>query len=126
MPSLASLTKSFWIALGFVFTGIGILGMVTPLMPGLVFLLIATFCFAKGSRKFLKMLLSNKYIGPVISDYRKGEGMTVQTKISAITVLLLGSIISILVMVKTEWVKYAIGVTAIIVTLIILKQKTKT
>ncbi len=116
--------KTFWIILGFIFTGIGIIGMITPLMPGLVFFLIATFCFAKGSRKFLRLLISNKYIGPQISDYRKGKGMTIATKVTAISILLLGTGVSAFIMVKIYWVKWAICITGLVVTFIILAQKT--
>jgi len=124
MTQFAAIIKSLWIGLGFIFVGIGIVGLITPMMPGLVFFLIATFCFAKGSRKFLKLLLNNKYVGPMISDYRKGKGMTVATKASAILILLSGTAVSAFFMVKIEWVKWAICLTGLAVTAIILKQKT--
>ena len=111
--------------MGFIFIGVGIIGYITPMMPGLVFFLIATFCFAKGSRKFLRMLIGNKYVGQQILDFRKGRGMTVKTKIIAITMMLVSMFISAFYMVKIVWVKWAICLTAILVVIIILKQKTK-
>jgi uncharacterized membrane protein YbaN (DUF454 family) len=126
MKKLASNTiKSLWVAAGFVFTGIGIIGMITPLMPGLVFFIIASYCFAKGSRRFLRMLIGNPYIGPRILDFKRGKGMTRSTKISALGVLWIGVIISAFFLVDKEWVKYVILATGLAVTLIILKQKTK-
>jgi uncharacterized membrane protein YbaN (DUF454 family) len=62
-PFTTTLTRTFWMVLGFIFVAIGIIGYITPMMPGLVFFLMATFCFAKGSRKFLRLLISNKYVG---------------------------------------------------------------
>ena len=126
IPLTSKLIKTFWIVLGFFFVAVGSIGMITPIMPGLVFFLIATFCFAKGSRKFLKMLLNNKYVGPQISDFRKGKGMTIKTKITAILVLLTGTSVSAFVMVETIWVKWAICLTGLTVTAIILMQKTNT
>jgi len=118
-------TRTLWIILGFIFIGIGIVGYVTPMMPGLVFFLIATFCFAKGSRKFLRMLLSNKYVGQQIIDFKKGRGMTVRTKIIAIAMMLVSMFISAFYLVEITWVKYAICITAVVVVIIILNQKTR-
>jgi uncharacterized protein len=125
LPFLAHVTRTFWIVMGFIFVGIGIIGYITPLMPGLVFFLIATFCFAKGSRKFLRLIISNPYIGPQILDFKRGKGMTVKTKIIAITMMLVSMFISAFYMVKIYWVKWAICITAIGVVIIILMQKTK-
>ncbi len=124
-PYFTSLTRTFWIVLGFIFVGIGIIGYVTPLMPGLVFFLIATFCFAKGSRKFLRLIISNKYVGQQILDFKRGKGMTVQTKIIAISMMLVSMFISAFYLVKIYWVKWAICITAAVVVVIILMQKTK-
>ena len=111
--------------MGFIFVGIGTVGYITPLMPGLVFFLIATFCFAKGSRKFLRLLIGNKYVGQQIIDFKKGRGMTMRTKIIAIMMMLVSMFISAFYIVKIYWVKWAICITAVIVVIIILMQKTK-
>ena len=120
-----TLTRTFWMVLGFIFVAIGIVGYITPMMPGLVFFLMATFCFAKGSRKFLRMLISNKYVGQQILDFKRGKGMTMRTKIIAIITMLVSMFISAFFMVKIYWVKWAICITAMIVVVIIWKQKTK-
>ncbi len=124
-PFTAQITRAFWIVLGFIFVGIGIIGYITPMMPGLVFFLIATFCFAKGSRKFLRLIIGNKYVGQQILDFKKGKGMTMKTKIIAITMMLISMFISAFYLVKIYWVKWAICITAVIVVFIILGQKTK-
>lgn len=118
-------TRTIWIILGFIFVGIGIIGYITPMMPGLVFFLIATFCFAKGSRKFLRMIIANKYVGQQILDFKKGKGMTVKTKVIAIVMMLVSMFISAFYMVDIIWVKWAICITAAGVVVIILMQKTK-
>jgi|SRR5688572_3468856 len=125
-PFTTQVTRTLWMIMGFIFVGVGIIGYITPMMPGLVFFLMATFCFAKGSRKFLRLLISNKYVGQEILDFKKGRGMTVRTKVIAITMMLVSMFISAFFMVRTVWVKWAICLTAILVVAIILKQKTKT
>jgi uncharacterized protein len=125
LPVTTQIIRAFWITFGFIFVGIGIIGYVTPGMPGLVFFLIATFCFAKGSRKFLRMLVSNKYVGPQILDFKRGKGMTVRTKVIAITMMVTSMLISIFFMVKIYWVKWAIAITGVGVVILILSWKTK-
>ncbi len=125
IKSTISVKRIFWMSLGFIFVGIGIIGYITPLMPGLVFFLIATYCFAKGSRKFLRLLISNKYVGQQILDFKKGRGMSVRSKIIAITMMLISMFISAFYIVDIYWVKWAICITALLVVVIIMKQKTK-
>jgi hypothetical protein len=120
-----TLTRRFWILLGFFFVGLGILGTILPLMPGLVFFIIASYCFAKGSYKFLRLLLSNKQVGPAILDWKRGRGMTVKTKTTAISMASVSMIGSALFLVKLTWVKYCILCCLIIAVSVILSVKTK-
>jgi uncharacterized protein len=131
-PTFAALTtektsavKPFWVALGFFFTGIGIIGYIVPLMPGLVFFILAAFCFAKGSRRFLRALLSNKYVGPAIMDWKKGRGMTVKSKVIALCTVMPSMAFSAFYVVNAEWLKWTIIGCAVLVAIIIISVKTK-
>ncbi len=117
--------KSVWVGAGMIFVGVGILGFFIPLMPSLVFFLIATYCFARGSWKFLRKIVGNKHIGQQIIDYHKGRGMTLKTKIRAISIMLISMVISAFFLVDKDWVRVAIILTAVGVVFIILAQKTK-
>lgn len=119
------IVRKLWIFAGFIFVGIGIIGYITPLMPGLVFFLIATYCFAKGSRKFLRKIITNKYVGQQILDFKRGKGMSVKTKVIAIVMMLVSMFISAFYIVKIYWVKWAICITALLVVIIIITRKTK-
>lgn len=120
-----TINKKLWMGAGIFFCLIGAIGLILPLMPGLVFFIIASYCFARGSYKFLRMLISNKYTGPQIMDYKRGKGMAVSTKVIAIGMVLVSMIVSAFFMVKILWVKWAICITCIFVIAIILNQKTK-
>ncbi|HWL27093.1 MAG TPA: YbaN family protein [Ureibacillus sp.] len=60
---------------------IGVLGIVVPLLPGVPFLIIAAFCFAKSSkrldRKFKRTKLYKKYVRAFLYN----KGMTLKEKI---------------------------------------------
>jgi uncharacterized membrane protein YbaN (DUF454 family) len=119
------LPKPLWVALGFFFTGIGIIGYILPLMPGLVFFILAAFCFAKGSRKFLRALLSNRFVGPAIMDWKRGRGMTLKSKIIALATVMPSMAFSAFYIVHVEWVRWCILGCAVLVAVIIISVKTK-
>ncbi|MEP7264121.1 MAG: YbaN family protein [Bacteroidota bacterium] len=118
------IARPAWVVLGFIFTGIGIIGYIVPLMPGLVFFILAAFCFAKGSRKFLRILLGNKFVGPAIMDWKRGRGMPVKSKIIALATVIPSMALSAYI-VKLVWVRWAIAACAVMVIAIILLVKTK-
>lgn len=72
---------------GFVFVGVGALGMFLPLLPTTVFLLLAAWCFARSSEKFYRWVHYNRFFGKYIRDYQSGKGMTPRSKAVSISVL---------------------------------------
>jgi uncharacterized membrane protein YbaN (DUF454 family) len=125
MSKAVFIPRQIWVAFGFVFVGLGILGLILPMMPGLVFFLIATFCFARGSRKFLRLLVTNKHVGPLIYDWKHARGMTVKTKFVAIFVASSSMLYSAFFLVHLLWVKICILLCLVVAVTMILITKTK-
>ncbi|MBI2909507.1 MAG: YbaN family protein [Chloroflexi bacterium] len=69
------------------FVGLGILGLVLPLLPTFPFLLLAAGCFAKSSPRFHSWLLNNRYVGRHIRDYGERRGLSLRAKIFAISLM---------------------------------------
>ncbi len=117
--------KLFWNTIGFISIGFGIVGYIVPLMPGLVFFLIAAYCFSRGSKKFLFRLARHKHVGQPIRDFSKKRGISKRNKgILSITVIP-AILFSALVIANTLWLKITICAVAVMVLSIIWLAKTK-
>lgn len=81
--------RYLWLILGFLCTGLGFLGYILPGLPGTVFILLATYFFARSSPKFYNWLLNNKMFGQLIRDWKDGKGIPLRAKILAVTLIAL-------------------------------------
>lgn len=57
-------------ALAWVCVGLGIVGLVTPVMPGTVFLILAAWLFTRSSPRFERWLLTHPRLGPSVVAWR--------------------------------------------------------
>ncbi len=119
------LKKYTYIILGFFFVGLGVLGIFVPLLPTTVFLLIASYFFAKSSDKYYNWLITNKYFGKFIRDYREGKGVPLKVKTISLTVLWATILFSVFFVVKVLWLKLLLIAIAIGVSWHLLSLKTR-
>ena len=116
-------TKVFLNILGSFFLLVGILGIILPLLPGTPFLLLASACYVRGSERLHNKLMSNRYLGPYITNIRDRRGMPVRAKV--ITLMLLwASLVVSAFRVQSVALKPILLVVGIGVTTLILKLKT--
>ena len=88
MLALSSTVKSrLFIAAGSISLGIGIVGIVVPLLPTTPFLLLTAYCYGRGSRRPQNRLLSNKLVRSYLRNYLEGKAMSLKAKIWSISVL---------------------------------------
>ena len=83
----ATLKSRLFIATGSVSLGIGIIGIVVPLLPTTPFLLLAAYCYSRGSKRLYNTLLSNKLIGSYLRNYLEGKSMSLRAKIWSLSIL---------------------------------------
>jgi uncharacterized membrane protein YbaN (DUF454 family) len=82
-----NIKQSFFIILGTFFLGIGIIGILVPVLPTTPFLLLASFFYARSSKRLYNWLLANKIIGAYIRNYIDGKGIPLKVKTFTITLL---------------------------------------
>ena len=116
--------KALLIAAGTICVALGAIGLVLPLIPSTPFLLLAAACYCRSSERLYSWLISNRYLGEYIKNYREGKGLTPKTKATAITVLWATMIISIGFFVNILPAQVAMVIVAVAVTAYLLKLPT--
>lgn len=96
--------RHLFIALGFLFIGLGCIGVALPVFPTTPFLLLASFFLAKGSPRFNAWFMSTKLYENHLESFVQNRSMTLKTKISICTLATIMMGISLFV-VPVIWVK---------------------
>jgi uncharacterized membrane protein YbaN (DUF454 family) len=87
--------RAVYLVLGFLCLGLGIAGYIVPLLPGTVFLLMATFFFFRSSQRMYDWVLQHPWFGTLIRNYRAGHGIPRRIKIYAIALIIISFAVSI-------------------------------
>ena len=69
--ALSAGKRAFYLALGFFMLALGIIGVVVPVMPTTIFIILAAGCFARSSPRFEARLLANPKFGPLVIKWRE-------------------------------------------------------
>ena len=104
-----------WVQLGFAALGtlfllLGIAGIFLPLLPTTPFLLLATACYARSSRRFYNWLLNHPVLGPLIIEWRTYRSIPKRVKLVAIATMILTFGSSILFFVKDGRLQIALAI----------------
>ena len=87
LKKTSNLSRLLLIIAGTFFVGLGIIGIFLPLLPATPFLLLAAACYARSSKRFYNLLLTNRWFGNYIRNYREGKGAPFKIKILSISFL---------------------------------------
>lgn len=79
--------KPFYNVAGVLAVLLGILGLFLPLLPTTPFLLLASWCFARGSSRLHRWLLSHRVFGEYLRNFEAGRGIPLKAKILATVML---------------------------------------
>lgn len=108
---------------GWISLAMGVIGIFLPLLPTTPFVLLAAACFARSSPRFYAWITSHKRFGPMIANYLAGQGLPLKAKIMAVGLLWV-SVCFTLFIVSLLWAKLAMLLTALVVSIYILRLPT--
>lgn len=95
--------------LGFLFLGVGVLGIFLPLLPATPFILLSAACFSRSSEKWHRWMLSNETFGPMIRNWEQNRCITRKVKVIAIASMVLVGGYSIFFAVESQAARIAGG-----------------
>ncbi|MFN8577107.1 MAG: YbaN family protein [Candidatus Sericytochromatia bacterium] len=113
------------IILGTIFLILGIIGLILPVMPGTIFIILATACYIRSSEKLYLWIINNKWFGKYARLYLKEKAMPLKAKIIASVSLWFSISVSFYLVDKT-FVRIILLLVGISVTSYFLYLKTAT
>ena len=97
--------RAAYLAAGFVFLGLGVLGVVLPVLPTTPFVLLAAACFARSSERFYRWLLEHRTFGPLVREWRQHRSIPYRVKLLAIAMMASTLAVSIVFFVPNGWLQ---------------------
>ena len=117
--------RAILIAVGTISVVIGVIGIFLPLLPTTPFLLLAAACYARSSRRFYIWLLTNRWFGEYVHDYRAGRGIPMRVKASTLALLWTTILVSAMFFVNRMHIRALLLAIALVVTLHVLSIRTR-
>ncbi|MCP4315004.1 MAG: DUF454 domain-containing protein [Hyphomicrobiales bacterium] len=94
--------RLIWLVAGCLSLVAGIIGIAVPLLPTTPFLLLAAYCFARGSTRLHQWLVNHPRLGPPIRDWETYRAISKRGKFLAMVGIVAVFAISIIAGVATR------------------------
>jgi hypothetical protein len=115
------IARALLLGFGCVSLALGVLGIFLPLLPTTPFLLLSAACFVRSSERFYRWLIEHPKLSQYVVGYIDGSG--IPRKAKRYTLLLLWTSMAIsIVWVPLFWVKVALPVIGVLVSIYIWRQ----
>jgi uncharacterized membrane protein YbaN (DUF454 family) len=82
--------RRLWLVIGWLFTALGIVGVVLPVVPTVPFLLVAAWAFARSSPALRQRILDHPAYGPPVQAWQERGAVGKKAKIWAISAMIFG------------------------------------
>lgn len=115
--------KMIFIIAGTVALVLGLVGIFIPVLPTTPFLLLAAFCYARGSKRLYDWLMRHRHLGPYLDNYFRNHTIHKRTRIAALGFLWVSLTLSIILV--DRWpVRLVMAVVGLAVTIHLFSLKT--
>lgn len=116
--------KVLYILLGTLSLLLGIIGIFLPLLPTTPFLLLTAALYVRSSSRLYDWLLSQKYLGPYIRNFRENKAIPLKAKIISVSLIWTTMLYCIFFILPYWWLKVMLLLIATGTTYHILSFKT--
>lgn len=113
-----SLVRILLIVLGTLSLCIGVIGIAVPGLPTTPFLLLAAGLYIKSSDRLYQKLINNRFVGPYILEFQTKKGMTIRTKLFAISSMWIMITISIVFLITPQSIRVLVAIIGVIGTIV--------
>ena len=72
--------RVLWLVAGSLALLFGIIGIFLPLLPTTPFVLLAAFCFSRGSERWERWLVQHPRFGPMVQNWREHRAVPLRAK----------------------------------------------
>lgn len=93
-PKGAAQTRPLWAAAGLLSLGLGLVGIFLPVLPTTPLVILAAFCFTRGSPRLRNWITGHGTFGPIIEDWEATGAIPQRVKFWACTVMTLTFLVS--------------------------------
>ena len=83
--------RAMWLTVGWLVLLLGIIGIFLPLLPTTPFVLLAAFCFSRGSERWERWLVQHPRFGPMVQNWRAHRAVPLRAKQFATVMMTLSS-----------------------------------
>lgn len=94
--------RLLWLSAGGLSLLTGFIGLLLPLLPTVPFVLLAAFCFSKGSERCERWICEHRHFGPMVLNWRAHRAVPLRAKWIA-TVMMSISSVGALFIVPMPW-----------------------
>ncbi len=104
--------------------GLGILGIILPVLPTTPFFLLSAYLFLKSSQRLYRWLLTHRIFGRYIKNYIQNKSIGKEVKVFTLILLWATILFSVYCLMGIIWLQILLVTIAIAVTIHILRLKT--
>jgi uncharacterized membrane protein YbaN (DUF454 family) len=72
--------RGLWLAAGVAALALGAVGLLLPLVPTVPFVILAAWCFSRGSERWENWMLHHPRLGPIVRDWREHHAVPLRAK----------------------------------------------
>lgn len=103
---------------------LGIVGIILPLIPTTPFLLLTAACYVRSSERLYNWLMTNKWFGTYIQNYKAGNGIQMKAKITVLIMIWFSMLYSAIFVAPNLLLRIGFIFGASFFTVVILSTKT--